>query len=91
MCGLLFSRIIMSKIIFSKPAKSIDEQIALLQSRGMVIDDISFAKKIYHSITTIEFVVIGYRLRKITIYIYSKTVRPLKRYQKYISLIGSCD
>ena len=46
MCGLLFSRIIMSKIIFSKPAKSIDEQIALLQSRGMVIDDISFAKKL---------------------------------------------
>lgn len=41
----------MEKVKFNKPALNVDKQIELLKSRGLIIDNIDFAKEILSNIT----------------------------------------
>lgn len=41
----------MEKVKFDKPALKVDKQIELLKSRGLIINDIDFAKNILSNIT----------------------------------------
>ena len=44
-------RKVVEKVKFSKPSLNVDKQIELLKSRGLIIDDIEFAKSILSNIT----------------------------------------
>lgn len=71
---------------FSKPAKSINEQIALIESRGMIIDDVAMAR---HALQHISY----YRLRAYWLYFENGTdgCHSFKRGTQFSQVIALYD
>ena len=49
--GLFIYEESVEKVKFNKPAINVDKQIELLKSRGLIINDVEFAKNIFSNIT----------------------------------------